>query len=100
MLRDWTIGDAIITIEASIASLVAQHSFLSFERARRELECMDPLVQGGAPAPGARLSEPARIPGARSRSGGLIPGEHYSHVLLGNDEVGPRGFSMVTKTGK
>src|SRR4029453_7208795 len=40
-------------------------------------ECVDPLVQRGAPAPGAGLSEPARLPGARSRSGGLIPGEHY-----------------------
>ena len=41
-------------------------------------ECVDPLVQRGAPAPGAGLSEPARLPGARSRSGGLILGEHYS----------------------
>src|SRR5947207_11647 len=40
-------------------------------------ECVDPLVQRGAPAPGAGLSEPARLPGARSRSGGLILGEHY-----------------------
>ena len=52
-------------------------------------ECVDPLVQRGALAPGVRLSEPVRIPGARSHSGGFIQREHYTkfekhldHALL------------------
>jgi hypothetical protein len=35
---------------------------------------VDPLVQRGASAPGAGLSEPTRTPGARSSLGGLISG--------------------------
>jgi putative transposase len=62
---------------------VWQHNFLSFEHARRELSAWDPMVQRGASAPGAGLSKPARIPGARSNAGGLIPREHYMAAMGG-----------------
>src|SRR5262249_54846265 len=45
-------------------------------------EGMDLLVQRGAPAPGTGLSEPPRIPGARSNSRGLIPREHYTPCIV------------------
>jgi putative transposase len=52
-----------------------QHIFPGFR------EAMDPLVQRGAPSPGARLQESARVSSSTINRGGLTPREHYKRSL-------------------
>ena len=56
---------------------VWQHNFAGFVEARAAISELDPLVQRASSPSGARLPEPASVPGSATTGGGLRWGEHY-----------------------
>src|SRR5262249_35618249 len=58
---------------------VWQHSFPSFVGSAPCRAAMDRVVQRAASAPGARLSQPAPVPGATTSTCGLTAGGHFTN---------------------